>query len=144
MQEESKFNPPKNTREILDKISSLTFKQRLQYGADIGRKCDNADSLIKELRDNPPPEVPNVVLDEGLCEILEPQQRNVSKYYHQHQIALTAAVSTKKHTNLLKEEVKSQSKFFKKFAIKHYVKQQSNDDEIVTLVKSVPPFVQKK
>ena len=83
-------------------------------------------------------------LDDDLVKILAPQERNVAKYYHQHQIALTAAASSKKHLNLLRDEVKSQSKFFKKYAIKHYIKQQSDDSEIVSLVKSVAPSVQKK
>eukprot|EP01084_Bolivina_argentea_P200691 343158_1 len=143
MQEE-KFNAPKDSQEILNRISSLTFKQRLQFGADIGRKCENANELIKELRDNPPPAIPNVDLDEGLCSILAPQERNVSKYYHHHQIDLTAAVSSKTNLDLLRDEIKSQSKFFKKYVIKHYIKQCADDKEIVELVKSVPPAVQKK
>ena len=54
-QEEEKkkdeFVAPKDSKEILEHIESLTFKERLQYGADIGRKAENADELIKQLRD---------------------------------------------------------------------------------------------
>ena len=49
--EKAKFNPPKDKNEILEHIKNITFKQRLKYGADIGRKCENADELIKQLRD---------------------------------------------------------------------------------------------
>ena len=45
------FTPPKNKEEILQHISNITYNKRLQYAANIGRKCDNADELIKELRD---------------------------------------------------------------------------------------------
>eukprot|EP01084_Bolivina_argentea_P116632 207206_1 len=138
------FTPPKNKKEILDHINKLTFQQRLQYGSDIGTKCSNNNELIIELRNNPPPETPSIDLDETLCEILTPQERNVSKHFHQHQLALTAAVSTKKHLHLLKEEIKSQSKFLKKYVIRNYIKQQTNDQDIVELVKSTPPAIQKQ
>ena len=97
------------------------------------------------LPQNPPPDVPAVELDEGLCEVLAPQERNVSKYYHHHQVALTAAASRKtpETLQLLTAEIKSQSKFFKKYAVRHYVKQQGDDKMVVELVKAVPPSVQK-
>lgn len=44
------FTVPKDSKEILAHIETLTFRERLQYGADIGRKCENADELIQQLR----------------------------------------------------------------------------------------------
>ena len=55
-----------------------------------------------------------------------------------------AATVTKAHTNLLKEEIESQSKFFKKLAIGSYVKQEADDGKIVKLVEKAAPATQKK
>ena len=49
--EKKEFVAPKDSKEILDRIQTLTFKERLQFAADIGRKAENADELIKQLRD---------------------------------------------------------------------------------------------
>ena len=51
MSEQKEFVAPKDAKEVLDRLNSLTFKQRLKLGANIGTKCDNADELIKQLRD---------------------------------------------------------------------------------------------
>lgn len=48
---EKEFVAPKDSKEVLERCQSLTFKERLQLGADIGRKAPNADELIKQLRD---------------------------------------------------------------------------------------------
>ena len=60
------------------------------------------------------------------------------------QVALVAAAVSNNHTDVLKEEIESQSKMFKKFAISNYVKQEKDDNKIVELVEKSAPKTQKK
>lgn len=179
---------PSDAKEVINNLDYMTYGDRVKYSVKIGQSYKGnekkVDEIIKELRATPPPQAPEMETDEGLMEILKPQERDVGKNYPRHQVgiffvslhfylfwflfywsflfwlslhnelffviflssqvALLAATVSNNHTDILKEEIESQSKMFKQFVISNYVKQEKDDNKIVELVENSAPATQKK
>lgn len=62
--------------------------------------------------------------EDEFTEMLPPQKKNTAKYYHEDQVALTAAASSKTNLDVLKNELRGPSTFFKRLTVKEVVKQE--------------------
>jgi len=131
----------------MDEIEKVCYAERQQTAGKLGWAHANDPelrSLIEKLRSSKPP--PSVVVahnqeEDELLEILPQQQRDLSKKYHEHGFALAMAAASKTHLDVLIEEVKNASTFFKRFACREVVKQLASDEELGQLILAAAPKV---
>jgi hypothetical protein len=133
--------------ELLATVDKLNYHQRIHYAAQLGKTHKNSPKLkelIDNLRKHPDPPAPVMETEDEFTEMLPPQKKNTAKHYHEDQLALTAAASSKTNLDVLKNELQGPSIFFKRLTIKEVVKQEKSDEVLKKEIMSAVPHVRRK